>query len=224
MNEKKEKIIFSWSTGKDSTMALHEILKNDKYQVVSLLTTVTRDYDRVTMHGIRRELLEEQAESLGLPLEIFYISPSATNEEYERQMGKSLMSFQQKGVTAVAFGDIFLEDLRKYREDKLALIGMRGIFPLWKCDTTGLIRNFVDQGFKAIITCVDSRIMGKEFAGRSIDTNFLESLPKGIDPAGENGEYHSFAFDGPIFNKKIKFSIGNVVLRDAFYFCDLVPE
>lgn len=218
-----EKIVFSWSSGKDSAMALSEILKSGKYEVVSLLTTVTRDYDRVSMHGVRHKLLEMQAESLQLPLEVFYISTGATNEEYERQMGEALARFQKRGVTAVAFGDIFLDDLRKYREDRLASIGMQGIFPLWKRNTKELIQDFVNQGFKAVITCVDSKTLGKEYAGRLIGGTFLEALPKGIDPAGENGEYHSFAFEGPIFRKKIKFNVGEVVLRDSFYFCDLIP-
>lgn len=224
MNNNKEKIIFSWSTGKDSTLALYEILKSEKYEVVSLLTTVTRDYDRVTMHGVRRVLLEKQAEAIGLPLTEMFISPSATNEEYEKQMGEALARFQQQGVTGVAFGDIFLEDLRTYREEKLARIGMKAIFPLWKRDTTELIRGFVASGFKAVITCADSRVLSKTVVGRYIDASFLSLLPAGIDPAGENGEYHSFAFDGPLFRKPVAFTVGETVLRDSFYFCDLIPD
>jgi uncharacterized protein (TIGR00290 family) len=220
----KEKILFSWSTGKDSTMALAKILAGGEYEVVSLLTTVTRDYDRVTMHGVRHKLLEMQAASIGLPLEVFYISPSATNDEYERNMGEVLARFQRDGVTGVAFGDIFLEDLRQYREQKLASIGMKGVFPLWKRDTGELVTEFIDRGYKAIITCADSRLLSREFAGKYIDSGFLGALPPGIDPAGEKGEYHSFAFEGPLFKKKITFTVGEVVLRDAFYFCDLIPE
>ncbi len=223
MKDKREKIIFSWSTGKDSTLALYEILKSGNYEVVSLLTTLTREYDRVTMHGVRRALLEKQAEATGLPLTEMFISPSATNEEYEKQMGEALARFQQQGVTGVAFGDIFLDDLRKYREEKLAGIGMKGIFPLWKRDTTEIIGHFVASGFKAVITCADSRILPMSFAGKYIDGSFLASLPAGIDPAGEKGEYHSFAFGGPLFRRPIAFTMGEVVLRDSFYFCDLVP-
>lgn len=223
MSPAKEKILFSWGSGKDSTMALAQILAEGKYEVVSLLTTVTRDYDRVTMHGVRHKLLEMQADSIGLPLEVFYISPSATNEEYERSMGGVLARFQREGVTGVAFGDIFLDDLRWYREEKLAGIGMKGIFPLWKRDTAELVTEFIDRGYKAIITCADSRLLPLEFAGKYIDGAFLKGLPPGIDPAGERGEYHSFAFEGPLFKKRVAFTVGEVVLRDSFYFCDLIP-
>lgn len=223
MTPAKEKILFSWSSGKDSAMALAQILEEGKYEVVSLLTTVTRDYDRVTMHGVRHKLLEMQAASIGLPLEVFYISPSATNDEYERNMGEVLARFQRDGVTGVAFGDIFLDDLRVYREQKLAGIGMAGIFPLWKRDTAELVDDFVNRGYRAIITCADSRLLPRDFAGKYIDGDFLKTLPPGIDPAGERGEYHSFAFEGPLFKKKVAFTVGEVVLRDSFYFCDLIP-
>jgi uncharacterized protein (TIGR00290 family) len=176
------------------------------------------------MHGVRHKLLEMQAASVGLSLEVFYISPSATNEEYERSMGEVLARFQREGVTGVAFGDIFLDDLRQYREEKLARIGMKGIFPLWKRDTAGLVREFIDRGYKAVITCADSRLLSRDYAGKYIDGAFLKTLPPGIDPAGERGEYHSFAFEGPIFKNKVAFTVGEVVLRDAFYFCDLIPD
>jgi uncharacterized protein (TIGR00290 family) len=223
LNRAKEKILFSWSTGKDATLALARLLAGGEYDVVSLLTTVTRDYDRVTMHGVRRELLEFQAASIGLPLEVFYIAPSATNDEYERRMGEALARFQEQGVTGVAFGDICLEDIRQYREQKLSEIGMKGIFPLWKRDTAGLVREFIAAGYRAIVTCTDSRRLGREFAGRYIDGDFLKALPPGVDPAGENGEYHSFAFAGPLFQKSIAFTVGEVLRREGFYFCDLIP-
>ena len=218
-----EKVILSWSGGKDSALALYEIQRRPEYKVVSLLTTLTKDYDRVTMHGVRRFLLEQQAESLYLPLEQMLLSKEASNEEYASKMQAMLAKFQQAGVAAVVFGDIFLEDVRKYREDNLSKIGMKAIFPIWMRDTSELARTFVDLGFKSIVTCVDTKILDKTFAGRMIDAPFLAELPPNVDPCGENGEFHSFVFDGPIFKRRIPFTIGEIIERDLFYFCDLVP-
>lgn len=218
-----EKVLLSWSGGKDSALALYEIQRRPEYEVVSLLTTLTEDYDRVTMHGVRRVLLERQAESLGLPLEQILLSKEASNEEYESKMQAMLAKFRQAGVASVVFGDVFLEDIRKYREDNLSKIGMKAIFPIWMRDTAELAQTFVDLGFKAIVTCVDSKILGKKFAGRMIDDPFLAELPSHVDPCGENGEFHSFVFDGPIFKRRIPLTVGQIVSRDSFYFCDLVP-
>ena len=218
-----EKIILSWSGGKDSAIALYEIQQRREYGVTSLLTTLTEDYDRVTMHGVRRLLLERQAESLCLPLEQVFISKEAPNEEYESRMQATLVNFQKAGVSSVAFGDIFLEDIRKYREDNLSKIGMKAIFPMWGRDTAELARTFVDLGFKSIVTCVDSKILSNIFAGRIIDNSFLDELPSNVDPCGENGEFHSFVFDGPIFKRRVSLTIGQIVSRDSFCFCDLVP-
>ena len=219
-----EQILFSWSGGKDSALALYEIQKTGKYQIAALLTTVTQDYDRVSMHGVRRVLLEQQAESLGLPLEQILITNHATNAEYETEMRALLEKYKKLGVNAVVFGDIFLEDLKKYREDNLAQIGMRGLFPIWKRGSRGLARAFIALGFQAITTCVDSQHLDRGFVGRLFDEQFLSELPASVDPCGENGEFHSFAFDGPIFRKKIGIAKGEVVLRDnRFYYCDLLP-
>ncbi|HEY9165852.1 MAG TPA: diphthine--ammonia ligase [Candidatus Kryptonia bacterium] len=219
-----KKVILSWSGGKDSAMSLHEIQKPNNYEVSALLTTVTEDYDRISMHGVRRILLEQQAESLGLPLEKIYITKNASNDEYETRMREKLVEYQRKGVSSVVFADIFLEDLRKYREGNLSQIGMKGIFPIWKRDTTELANTFMDLEFKAVVTCVDSKVLDKTFVGRMFDKQFLTDLPPGVDPCGENGEFHSFVYDGPIFREKITFTIGEIVLRDnRFYFCDLIP-
>lgn len=218
----KEKIILAWSGGKDCSLAYYFIQETKGCDIVALLTTVTEDYNRVSMHGIRRILLEQQAESLGLPLEKVYIPKDSSNKEYESRMKEVLLRYQNENINSVGFGDIFLEDVRKYREKKLAQVGMEAIFPLWKRDTSELMRNFIDLGFKAIVTCVDSRVLDSSFAGKQIDQDFVDSLPSGVDPSGENGEFHSFVFDGPIFKHKIKVSVGEVVLRDSFYFCDLL--
>jgi uncharacterized protein (TIGR00290 family) len=220
-----EKVIFSWSGGKDSAIALYEIEKSNNYEVLALLTTVTEDYDRVSMHGLRRILLEQQAESLGYPLEKILIPKNASNQEYESKMEEALLKYKNRGVNSVVFGDIFLEDVRKYREDNLAKIGMRGIFPIWKRDTNELARTFINLGFKAVTVCVDSNVLDKRFVGRVIDEQFISELPSGVDPCGENGEFHSFVYDGPIFRVEIPYSTGEVVLRDSrFYYCDLVPS
>ena len=217
-----EKVAFSWSGGKDSAIALYEIQKSGKYEVVALLTTVTEEYDRICMHGVRRILLEHQAQSLGLPVEKIFISKNTSNEEYDAKMLDMLSKFQEAGVSSIVFGDISLEDIRKYREENLSKVGMRGIFPIWKRETNELIRTFIDLGFKAIVTCVDSKVLDKGFVGRIVDKHFLSELPTNVNPSGENGEFHSFVFDGPLFKHRILYTIGQVVLRDSFYFCDLL--
>ncbi len=220
----KKKVIVAWSGGKESALALHEFQKNGDCEILALLTTLTKDYDRISMHGVRRVLLEEQASSLGFPLEKVFISKNATSEEYESEMQKILEKYQMAGVSYVVFGDVFLEDVRKYREEKLSKIGMKGIFPIWKRDTTELAHTFINLGFKSIITCVDSNCLGKIFVGRAFDKRFLSELPSGVDPCGENGEFHSFVYDGPIFQKGIRYIKGGIVLRDnRFYYCDLIP-
>jgi uncharacterized protein (TIGR00290 family) len=220
----KEKVLFTWSGGKDSAMALYELKKKAGYEVVALLTTLTEDYDRVSMHGVRRELLETQAASLCLALDKVFISKQSSNEDYESGMRAVLERYKAKGVTSVAFGDIFLEGLRKYREENLAKIGMKGIFPLWKRKTSDLARDFIRAGFRAVITCVDSEVMDKRFAGREFDETFLSELPPGIDPCGENGEFHSFVHDGPVFESRIRHTRGEKVLRDQrFWYLDLIP-
>ena len=219
-----EKVLFSWSTGKDSALALYELQKRKDIEIAALITTVTDEYDRVSMHGVRRELLHRQAAALGLPLREIGITKNASNDEYEDKMCALLVEAQAEGVTSVVFGDIFLEDLRKYREEKLAQVGMHAIFPLWKKDTHALVGDMVQLGFKAIVTCVDTQVLGQEFSGRVVDQKFLDDLPERIDPCGENGEFHTFTYAGPIFHQSIAFEIGEKVLRDnRFYYCDLIP-
>ena len=219
-----EKVLFSWSGGKDSALALREVLTNGEFEIAALLTTVTEDYDRISMHGVRRTLLERQADSLGFPLEIVPISKNSSNEEYEANMRRVLTKHLATGVSSVAIGDVLLEDVRQYRESNLAKIGMKGIFPLWRRDTRELVHTFIDLGFKGIITCVDSQALSNDFAGRALDRQFVDALPPLVDPCGENGEYHSFVYDGPIFREPIRHTVGEVVLRDdRFYYCDLIP-
>ena len=222
--QEQESVLLSWSGGKDSCMALHEILRMANMRVEALLTTVTQDYDRISMHGVRRVLLERQAVSLGLPLHQITISKGATNEEYEEKTGAAFSTYHARAITAVAFGDLFLEDIRAYRERLLAKHGMTGLYPLWGRDTSKLIRDFIGQGFKTILVCVDPAKLDSSFVGRVIDEEFLSQLPSGVDPCGENGEFHTFVYDGPIFKKPIRFSRGQAVCRDSFWFCDLVPE
>ena len=218
------KTILSWSGGKDSALALHEVQKTGEYEIQALLTTITEAYDRSSMHGIRRALIEQQAESLGIPLEEVLLSPVSSNEEYDVRMREMLERYKGEGVSAVVFGDIFLEDVRNYREERLASVGMKGIFPLWGRDTTELARAFTELGFKAVITCVDTEQMDAGYAGRAFDGELLASLPAGVDPCGENGEFHSFVYDGPIFKRAIPHTAGEVVLRDEhFMFADLTP-
>jgi uncharacterized protein (TIGR00290 family) len=219
-----EKAIVLWSGGKDSALALYEILKSGRYKVLELLTTVTKDYDRVSIHGVRRVLLEQQTKALRIPLEEMFITKGASDAEYEGELLKTLTRHRDNGVFSVVFGDIFLEDVRKYRERILAKAGMNGIFPLWKKDTKDLARTFINLGFKAIITSIDSNVLGKDFAGREYDEKFLSDLPADVDLCGENGEFHSFVYDGPIFRESVLFTKGEIVLRDnRFYYCDLVP-
>ncbi len=217
-----EKIILSWSGGKDSALALYELMRQGNTDI-TLLTTITDKYERISMHGVRKVLLEKQAESLGCCLENVYITPESTNGEYEKKMEETMNRYKKLGVTKVAFGDIFLEDIRKYREENLKKAGMEAIFPLWGRDTKEIANIFINLGFKSIITCVDTKVLNGDFSGRLYDKNFLADLPENIDPCGENGEFHSFAFDGPIFKERINFSIGEKVLRDErFNFCDLI--
>jgi uncharacterized protein (TIGR00290 family) len=221
---KRDKILFTWSGGKDSALALHALRKDHAFKIEALLTTVTEGYDRISMHGIRVPLLTRQAESLGIPSEILRIPQGTSNEEYESALRETLTRRRESGIRSVAFGDIFLEDLRTYREGRLKEIGMRGVFPLWKRDTPDLARFFIREGFRAVITCVDTTHLGGEFAGREYDGHLLDELPEGVDPCGENGEFHTFVYDGPIFTERIGWHKGDVVEREErFVYCDLLP-
>jgi uncharacterized protein (TIGR00290 family) len=219
-----EDVLFCWSGGKDSAMALHALQSAQSHRVTALLTTVTEEFDRISMHGVRRVLLERQAESIGLPLHAVLIPPQCVNATYEARMNEALNEHLARGVQRVAFGDIFLEDLRVYREQNLARIGMEALFPIWKRDSRELAREFLRLGFQAITVCIDPRVLDSSFAGRVLDETFFADLPLGVDPCGENGEFHTFVFDGPVFQTPIRFVTGEKVLRDGFYFCDLLPE
>jgi uncharacterized protein (TIGR00290 family) len=218
-----EDILFCWSGGKDSAMALHALRAANDFRVTSLLTTITETYDRVSMHGVRRVLLERQAASIGLPLRAVTIPPQCVNATYELRMKEALAEQLAAGVKKVAFGDIFLEDLRVYRERNLDQLDMTAVFPIWKRDTRELALDFLRLGFKAIAVCVDPRVLDESFAGRILDESFFADLPSGVDPCGENGEFHTFVFAGPVFRTPIRFVSGEKVLREGFCFCDLLP-
>ena len=220
-----EPILFCWSGGKDSAMALHLLLQQkDEFQVVALLTTVTERYERISMHGVRRELLERQAQSIGLPLHEVRIPPQCVNPVYESRMEEALRVHYANGARKVAFGDIFLEDLRVYREKNLARIGMTALFPIWKRDTRELIRCFHAARFRSIAVCIDGKLLDRSFAGRELDQQFFRDLPPSADPCGENGEFHTFVFDGPIFRNPIPVRTGELHERDSFVYCDLLPS
>ena len=220
----KEKIIFSWGSGKDSVLSLYELGKTNRYETVALLTTISKEFNRVSFHGVPANLVEKQAESIGFTLDKIILSASSSVEEYASKIENSLLKYRNRGIKKIVYGDIFLEDLREFRIKCLDKIGMEGIFPLWKRDTKEIIKKFISLGFKAITTSVDSKVLDKSFVGRMVDENFLKDLPDNVDPCGENGEFHTFVFDGPIFKNKINFSIGKIVLRDSFYYCDLISE
>jgi uncharacterized protein (TIGR00290 family) len=219
-----EPILFCWSGGKDSAMALHTLLQRSDIHIAALLTTVTEGYERISMHGVRRELLERQVQSIGMPLHEVRIPPQCINPIYEARMEEALRVHFEKGVRKVAFGDIFLEDLRAYRENNLARVGMTALFPIWKRDTRELIRSFHANQFRAVAVCVDSKVLDPSFAGRELDESFFRDLPSHADPCGENGEFHSFVFDGPIFQSPIPVRTGEIVNRDGFVFCDILEE
>ena len=218
----KDKVIVAWSGGKDAARALYELQHQENVEIASLLTTVTEGYDRISMHGVRRTLLNAQAKALGYPLEEIVIPQNCTNEIYEQRMRQSLEKFQTQGISAAVFGDLFLQEVRTYREERMSRIGMQCIFPLWGKPTIELARRFIDLGFRAIAVCVDTQALSGEFAGREYDENFIRDLPAGVDPCGENGEFHTFVYDGPIFAAPVHAERGETVLRDnRFCFCDL---
>ena len=201
-------------------MALYR-LRTEGVTVSGLLTTVTEGYERISMHGVRRELLLRQEQEIGLPLREVRIPRQCVNPIYEERMEAALREQIAAGVRRVAFGDIFLEDLREYRERNLARVGMEAIFPIWKRDTRELAREFCEQGFRAITVCIDEKKLEQRFVGRELTAEFFGDLPEGVDPCGENGEFHTFVFDGPIFRKPIGVERGEVVEREGFIFCDL---
>lgn len=233
----------NWSGGKDSSLCLHYIQQDKRYQVDCLLTSVNAAHDRISMHGVRRPLLEAQAASIGLPLHTIELPEQPGMQEYEQAMMTKVTGLKNKGYSHAVFGDIFLEDLKRYREEKLATAAIQCVFPLWKISTAQLMQEFLQLGFKAIIVCVNTKFLDKSFCGRMIDESFVRDLPANVDVCGENGEYHSYVFDGPIFRHPIPITKGEIVYRTyqapqqaqdtcnhtnqasdyGFYFCDLLP-
>jgi uncharacterized protein (TIGR00290 family) len=216
-------LALSWSGGKDSALALRALREERGEQPVALLTTVTEDYGRVSMHGVRIELVRAQAEAAGVPLVQVGIPASCPNEVYEERMVAALGAAPLAGVRAMAFADLFLMDIRAYREEKLAGAGWSAAFPLWGRDTGALAREFIDAGFEAVLVCVDPSQLDPSFVGRSFDAELLDDLPAGVDPCGENGEFHTFVHAGPIFSSPIPIELGEAVMRDGFAFQDLIP-
>jgi uncharacterized protein (TIGR00290 family) len=216
-------VLLAWSSGKDSAFALHVLRESKDVEVVGLLTTVNERHDRVAMHAVRRTLLEAQASAAGLPLTIVPIPHPCPDAAYEAAMGRALDQARARGIRGVAFGDLFLEDIRRYREKQMAGTGLRLVFPLWRRPTTALAREMLDAGLRARITCVDPRVLAGSFAGREFDRQLLSDLPPGVDPCGENGEFHTFAWDGPMFAHPVPVRGGEVLTREGFIFADLLP-
>lgn len=216
------KAILSWSGGKDSALAYHESVLSSKYEIIGLLTVVTKDYERISMHGVRREPLRMQASRMELPVHEVEIPKNASNEIYESNLGIALSTFKREGISDIMFGDLFLQDIRNYREKSGDKFGLTSGFPIWGKDTRTLAESFVDLGFKAVVCCLDQRKLGKEFCGRKFDKKFLSDIPQNVDPCGENGEFHTFVYDGPIFKDKIRIRVGDAVERDEFYFVDIL--
>ncbi|HKE02137.1 MAG TPA: ATP-binding protein [Planctomycetota bacterium] len=221
--------LLSWSSGKDSAWSLHALRSASgkspygEVEVVGLLTTINAAFDRVAMHAVRTELLREQADAAGVPLWPIEIPYPCSNEVYEAAMSAAMDRAKRERIEAVAFGDLFLEDVRRYREEKLAPTGIRPIFPLWGSDTAKLAREMVAGGLRATLTCVDPKVMPKELAGRTFDAKLLDELPPGVDPCGERGEFHTFCSAGPMFRREIEVAVGEIVERDGFVFADLAP-
>jgi len=239
------KAYLNWSSGKDSALSLYYANTQNEYKVEKLLTTINKDVGRVTMHGVRKELLLKQAEKLDLPIEISELSAETSMEEYNQKMKEATDSLMHDGFTHSLFGDIFLEDLKQYRKDQLKNIGLTAVFPLWKKDTKELISEFIELGFKAVVVCTNSKYLEDSFCGRIIDHDFVSDLPDNVDPCGENGEFHTFVFDGPIFTSPVEFEVGEKVRKSykpadkdddncfqddseswdtEFCFCDLIPK
>ncbi len=210
----KAKAIFNWSGGKDSALALYKVLQDESFEVTSLITTISNPFNRISMHGVRRELLLAQAKSIGIPVQEILLPEMPSMSTYEDTMRSNLNEWKRKGISHSIFGDIFLEDLRKYREDKLNEVCIKVHFPLWKMNTTEVINEFIDLGFKTVVVCCKSDLLSSDFTGRIIDHDFLKDLPKNVDPCGENGEFHTFTFDGPIFKQAIPYQLGERIFKE----------
>jgi len=221
------KAVLCWSGGKDSSYCLHKVLSEKLFDVKYLLTTINGNYNRVSMHGVRTELIEQQAAAIGIPLMKVKVY-EGNNDEYEREMETTLLQFKGEGIDTVIFGDIFLEDLRQYRENNLSKINMQASFPIWKTDTKFLIEDFIAKGFASVTCCISEKHLDKNWIGKTIDENFVKELPAAVDPCGENGEYHTFCYKGPIFKKEIKFSLGETMHKlyspeekNGFWYIDI---
>jgi uncharacterized protein (TIGR00290 family) len=238
----KPKAIVNWSGGKDSALALYKALQSNEYEISYLLTTVSSGFKRIIQHGVREELLDKQADSIGISLYKLFLPENPEMDTYNSLIKETLINFKKENIHTGIFGDIFLEDLRKYREDKLAEVNVKAVFPIWKISSSELIKEFIDLGFKAVVVCVNENNLDKSFAGREIDADFVKDLPSDVDPCGENGEYHSYVYDGPIFKKPIKFQRGDIIKKiytpsksnqlkgeaypqvpeTVFWYCDLI--
>lgn len=214
MNKTKNKAVFNWSGGKDSSLSLYHILQRQEYDIRWLVTSVNQEYNRVSMHGVRMDLLKRQAKSIGLPLYPLMFPEKMSMETYNETLLAACQSFVRQGISHSIFGDIFLEDLRRYREDQLNKVNMRAVFPIWKKPTSELAQEFIRLGFKAVIVCVNNECLSETFAGREFDEGFLKDLPSGVDPCGENGEFHTFVYDGPIFKEPVRVKRGEIVYRE----------
>lgn len=240
-----KKTYFNWSSGKDSALALYKVLQNPAYNLDLLVTTINKDFNRVSMHGLRNELLFKQAEAIGIDLKTIEFPAEVSMDLYAKIMKNAMDTLLEKGYSHTVSGDIFLEDLKAYKDAKLLEVAIKGIYPLWKQDTKEILQEFLALGFKAITVCVNAKLLGKEFVGRIIDEQFIDDLPENVDVCGENGEFHTFVFDGPIFKNPIDFVIGEKVLRsytfqdskddkcdiskkeksnhdNSFWYCDLI--
>lgn len=226
--------LFNWSGGKDSALALYHLQQDPAFELRQLLTSVNSEAERISMHGVRKEMLEKQTALIGIPLSVLSLPGEISMDDYDRLMRKELTRFVEQGITHSVFGDIFLEDLKQYREERLAEVGLKGHFPLWKRDTSELIREFLDLGFRTLVVSVDGSKLDQSFAGRELNEDFLNDLPPEVDPCGENGEFHTFVFEGPIFQSPVPFRKGEVVGKSyklsketeetvTYWFQDLLP-
>lgn len=236
MSEPLLKAALFWSGGKDAAASLHRVVAENVYEVCYLITTLNAEYHRISMHGVRETLLDRQAMAIGIPLKKMWVS-KATNEDYEVQFAKMMAALRQEGIQYIIYGDIFLEDIRSYREKLLQQHGLTGVFPLWKLDSQQLIQSFLKSGFRAVICCVNARVLDESFAGRELSETLISEFPAETDACGENGEYHSFVFDGPVFRERIEFALGEKIFRpveiknagvvdaavEGFWFVDLIP-
>lgn len=223
MSSTKKPLVLSWSSGKDSAWALHRLASSPTHEVVGLLTTINETHERVAMHAVRDELLQRQARALGLPLHRVGLPHPCTNEIYEERMAAALKTLVDDGVRAMAFGDLFLEDVRAFRVQQLEGLPIEPVFPVWGLPTRELAREMVASGVEAIVTCLDPRVMPRELAGATYDASFLDRLPEPVDPCGENGEFHTFTIDGPAFSERMEVIVGETVEREGFVFTDVLP-